>query len=153
MTIIILLIVTGFLLLILEFFVFPGITFAGIGGIILVGTGVYIGYAKFGAGTGHIILGSTVLAFAFVIGMALRTRTWNKLMLNTTITGQVETVPEESIQPGDKGVAVTRLNPIGKVRVNDQDVEGHCPGQFVDAKSPVEVVKVFKTYIIVKPVN
>lgn len=153
MTIIILLILTGFLLLILEFFVFPGITLAGIGGVILVGIGVYSGYATFGTGTGNIILASTMLAFAFVIGMALRTRTWNKLMLNTAITGQVETVSEETIHPGDQGIAMTRLNPIGRVRVNDQDVEAHAPGQFVDAKSPVEVVKVFKTYIIVKPVN
>jgi membrane-bound ClpP family serine protease len=153
MTIIILLILTGFLLLVLEFFVFPGITIAGIGGVILVGTGVYLGYANYGSGMGHIILGVTILAFAFVIGMALRTRTWNKLMLNTAITGQVETVSEETIHRGDQGIAITRLNPIGKVRVNDQDVEAHCPGQFVDAKSAVEVVKVFKTYIIVKPVN
>lgn len=153
MTIIVLLILTGFLLLILEFFVFPGITILGIGGVIVVGTGVYFGYQSYGTSTGNIILTLTLFSFVLLTGIALRSNTWKKLMLNTAITANIETVSEESIHPGDKGIAITRLNPIGNARINDQEVEAHCPGQFIDAQTPLEVVKVFKTYVIVKPVN
>lgn len=153
MAIIIILILTGLLLLVLEFFVLPGITIAGIGGVIMIGSGVYIGYSKYGSSTGNIIVAITLLALIVVIGIALRSRTWNKLMLNTTITGSIETVSESLIHAGDKGIAITRLNPIGNVRVNGQEVEARCPGNFVDAQTPVEIVKVYKTYVVVKPIN
>lgn len=153
MTLIIFLILAGFLFLILEFFVFPGITVAGIGGLVLVTTGVFIGYQKFGAPTGNAILAITIFAFLIVLALALRGKTWNKLALKTAITANVETVSETTIHSGDKGITITRLNPIGKARINNEEVEAHCPGKFVDPKTPVEVVGVFKTYVVVKPIN
>ncbi len=153
MTVIILLIIAGLILLILEFFVFPGITVAGIGGLVLVGTAVFIGYDTYGSPTGNIILALTLFAMLVVLGMALRANTWNKLMLKTTLSGKIETVSEETIKPGDKGITISRLNPIGKALINNFDVEAHCPGSFVDPGTKIEVVKVFKTYVIVKPEN
>jgi membrane-bound ClpP family serine protease len=153
MTTIILLILAGFIFLILEFFVFPGVTVAGIGGILLVGTGVYIGYQNFGAPTGNVILALTIFAFLIVLTMAFRAKTWDKLMLKTSITANVESVTEISIHPGDKGITITRLNPIGKVRINNQEVEAHCPDNFVDPQTPIEVVSVSKINVVVKPIN
>jgi len=153
MAIIIILILTGIFLLVLEFFVFPGISISGIGGVIAVGIAIYLGYSNYGVTTGNIILISTVIAFVIVILIALRTKTWRKLSLDTTITGQVETIEEELIKPGDIGITITRLNPVGKARVNDKDVEAQCPGKYIDPKTEIEVVKVFKNYIIVKPLK
>jgi membrane-bound ClpP family serine protease len=153
MTIIILLILTGILLLLLEFFVFPGVTIAALGGLIMIGGGVYMAYNTYDATTGHIVLFVTIVAILIVLGMALRGDTWNKLMLNTEITENVQTVADDSIQPGDKGVTTTRLNPIGKALINDLEVEAKCPGQFVDQETDIEVVKVFKNYVIVKTIN
>jgi membrane-bound ClpP family serine protease len=153
MTIIILLILTGFLFLILEFFVFPGITFAGIGGFILTGAGVYLGYQHFGASIGNAILAATVFAFIIVMVLAFRSNTWNKFMLKTSMTANVETVSETAIQVGNQGVATSRLNSVGKARFSGQEIEAHCPGQFIDPGTTVEVVTVFKTYVVVKPIN
>jgi membrane-bound ClpP family serine protease len=153
MTTIILLILAGFIFIILEFFVFPGITVAGIGGILLVGTGVFIGYQNFGAPTGNVILALTIFAFLIVLTMAFRAKTWNKLMLKTSITANVDSDTEITIHPGDKGITITRLNPIGKVRINNQEVEAHCPDNFVDPQTPVEVVSVSKINVVVKPIN
>jgi len=153
MAIIIILILTGIFLLILEFFVFPGVTVSLIGGIIAIGVAIYLGYSNFDSPTGHIILISTVISFIIILILALRSKTWKRFSLNTSITGQVETVEEELIKPGDRGITITRLNPIGKVRVNNQEVEAQCPGKYVDPKTEIEVVKVFKTNIIVKPLN
>jgi membrane-bound ClpP family serine protease len=153
MTIIIILILTGIFLLILEFFVFPGITISGIGGVISTGIAIYLGYSNYGGLTGTLILISTVVLFAVLIIIALRAKTWKRFSLETTITGQVETVEEEFIKPGDKGITITRLNPVGKARVNDKEVEAQCPGKYVEPKTEIEVVKVFKNYIIVKQLN
>jgi membrane-bound ClpP family serine protease len=152
MTIIVLLILTGLLLLVLEFFVFPGITISGIGGFLTISLGVYIAYSGFGKPTGNIVLVLTILATIVVFAMAFRGKTWNKLMLNTQITGSIETVSEDNIKEGDKGITTTRLNPIGRARINEEEVEARCPGKFVEPKTEIEVVKVFKTHVIVKPV-
>ncbi len=152
MTIIILLIITGFILLLVEFFALPGVTLAGIGGLLLIGSGIYLAYG-INANTGHLFLGSTiVLSIGFLV-YALRAKTWDKLMLSSALTGNADTISKDSIQPGDRGIAISRLNPIGKARVNGQEVEARCPGQFVDPKTEIEVIEVYKTYIIVKPIN
>ena len=153
MAIIIILILTGLFLFLLEFFVFPGLTISGIGGFISISIAIYLGYSNYGSTIGSIILLSTILAFIILLIVALRSQTWKKLSLETTVTGQVETVEEELIKPGDKGITITRLNPVGKARVNSKDVEAQCPGKYVDPKTEIEVVKVFKNYIIVKPIN
>ncbi len=152
MTIIILLILTGFLLLLLEFFALPGITLAGIGGLLLIATGIFLAYGE-STNTGNLLLGSTIVVSVGMLIYALRAKTWNKFMLSTAITGNVDAIPDNSIQPGDRGVTITRLNPIGRVRVNQQEVEARCPDKFVDPKTEIEVVEVFKSYIVVKPVN
>ena len=152
MTIIILLILTGLLLIILEFFVVPGITIAGLGGLGMIAAGIFMAYG-IGSSTGHITLASTIFATLIILFYALRTKTWQKLMLNSTINSHVDIVEESSINVGDTGKTITRLNPIGRARINGQEVEARCPGQFLDPKTAIEVTEVYKTYIIVKPVK
>ena len=82
--------------------------------------------------------------------ISFKSGTWDKLMLKSTISGQVETIKVNSIHPGDTGITITRLNPIGKVKVHDEIVEAKCPGQFVDPKTEVIIKEVHKTQIIVK---
>lgn len=153
MAIIILLIITGIFLLILEFFVLPGITIAALGGLAMIGGGIYMAYANYGPQTGHIALFVTLLVVAITFVLALRSKTWKRFMLKTEIDGNIQTVDENNLNVGDKGVAITRLNPVGKVRVNDEEIEGRFPGGFLDPGTEVEVVKVYKTHIIVKPLN
>jgi len=148
--VIIFLILLGLFLIFLEFFVIPGMTFAGIGGLIFAVAGIYMVYNNYGSTTGHIILLSTIFFALILFIISFKSGTWDKIMLKSSVTGQVETVIENSVKPGDTGITITRLNPIGKVKVNDQTVEAKCPGQFVDPNTEVVVKEVFKTYIIVK---
>ena len=153
LAVIVLIILLGLFLLILEFFVFPGVTFAGIGGFLFTAGGIYLVYTKYGVTYGNLALVATLAVAIVILVMSFRSKTWNRLMLNSNIEGKVETVEKDNIKAGDEGLSVTRLNPIGKVKVNNEVVEGRCPGHFVDENTPVIVQKVFKTYIIVKPKN
>ena len=56
----------GLFLIFLEFFVIPGITVAGIGGLIFSIAGIYMAYNNYGSATGHIILLSTII-FALIL--------------------------------------------------------------------------------------
>jgi membrane-bound ClpP family serine protease len=151
--VIVLMIVAGLILLVIEVFFLPGITIAGIGGFLLIVGAVFFTYKGHGALAGHLALGGTLFMGLILFYFSFSAKTWDRMALQSSIDSKVETVIEYSIHSGDIGMAVSRLNPIGRVRVNDQIVEAKCPGHFVDENSEVEVVKVFKTYIVVKPKN
>lgn len=148
---IVLLILLGLFLLILEFFVFPGVSFAGIGGVLFVGVGIFLGYKEFGNIGGHIVLSITLIASVLVVVGALRSGTWKKMMLTSTVDGTVENKQELNINVGDEAESITRLNPTGKAMVNNNIVEAHCPGHFIDENTSLVVTKILKTHIIVKP--
>jgi len=154
MTVVIILILLGILLFVIEFLLVPGITIAGIGGLVLTVFGVYKAFNDFGAATGAWVLIGTLLVSVFVIAMSLRARTWNRLMLKTEIDGTVDTAPtEDQIKEGDIGVTLTRLAPMGKIVVNEIVREAKSTEGFVDEHTEIEVVSIEGTRISVKPVK
>jgi len=154
MTVVIILILLGILLFVIEFLLIPGVTIAGIGGLVLTVFGVYKAFNDFGAATGVWVLIGTLLVSVFVIAMSLRARTWNRLMLKTEIDGTVDTAPtEDQIKEGDKGVTLTRLAPMGKIVVNEIVREAKSTEGFVDEHTEIEIVSVEGTRINVKPVK
>ena len=151
--VIVLLILLGLLLIILELFVIPGITIAGVAGFVFTAAGIYLSYETYGKDIGHLTLGFTLLAFIVLLVFALRSGTWNKMMLTTEVDSTIEPISNEMIHEGDMGVCLTRLNPVGKVRVNGITIEARCPNQFLDPETEIVVSKVYKNYIIVKLKN
>ncbi len=147
--IVLMLVVIGFVLLILEFLVLPGVNVAGIIGFACVCFGVYLGYKFFGTKAGHFILLATAVGGFVVTWYALRTQTWKRLSLNSSIDSTVEGV-DESVKVGDCGICLGRLAPMGKVKVGDTVVEALSQSGYIDSHAEVEVVKVNKDKIIVK---
>jgi len=151
---IIILIVLGIFLFVIEFLLVPGVTIAGIGGLILTVFGVYKAFDNYGATVGVWVLIGTILLSVFVIVMSLRARTWNRLMLKTKIKGTVDKdLTEEQVKPGDRGTTVTRLAPMGKIRVNDLVREAKSTEGYVDEHTDIEIVSIEGTRISVKPVK
>jgi membrane-bound ClpP family serine protease len=154
MTFIILLIVLGILLFVIEFLLVPGVTVAGIGGLILTVFGVYKAFNDFGSETGIWVLIGTLLLSVFVIAMSLRARTWSKLMLNTNVTGTVDKdLTEDQVKVGDRGQALTRLAPMGKIMVNELVREAKSLEGYIDEHTEIEIVSLEGTRISVKPVG
>jgi len=151
---IILLILLGILLFLVEFFLVPGVTIAGIGGAILMGVAIFMAYRTHGSTVGNYILFTSLLLTVITLVFALRAKTWRRLMLSRNIEGKVEVgLEEQKIKVGDTGKAMTRLNPVGKVMINDITVEAKSIKGFVDQHTKIEVVKVLTTQVIVKPIN
>ena len=153
MGVIIILIVLGIFLFVIEFLLVPGVTVAGIGGLILTVFGVYKAFDNYGSTVGVWVLIGTVLLSVFVIVMSLRARTWNRLMLKTNIKGTVDKdLTEEQVKPGDRGITVTRLAPMGKIRVNDLVREAKSTEGYVEEHTDIEIVSIEGTRISVKPI-
>ena len=151
---IILLILLGIFLFIVEFLLVPGVTIAGIGGAILMAVAVYSAYKTHGSAVGNYTLMATLLLSVGGFAYALRAKTWRKLSLSKDIDGKVQVgLENETIKPGDRGEALTRMNPVGKVLINGMIVEGKSREGFLDQKTPVEVIKVLNTQLIVKPIK
>lgn len=154
MTVIIILIVLGIFLFVIEFLLVPGVTIAGIGGLVLTVFGVYKAFNDFGSTVGAWVLIGTILLSVFVIAMSLRARTWDRLMLKTDIKGTVDKdLTEEQVKLGDLGTTLTRLAPMGKILVNDMVREAKSTEGYVDEHSEIEIVSIEGTRISVKPIK
>lgn len=128
---------------------FPGVNIVGLIGFACLCFGVYLGYEFFGTKTGHLVVLGTALGGCVLTWYVLRAQTWKRLSLESKIDGTVEPV-DERIRPGDCGVCIGRLAPMGKVKIGESVVEALSEDGYVDANSKVEVVKVYRDKIVVK---
>lgn len=153
--VIIFLILLGLLLFLLEFLVVPGITVAGIGGAISIITAIVLGFYYHGPLTGTIILLATLVVMIITVVVMLKAGTWKKLMLNKAIDSKVDNVHKDLglVNEGDRGISITRLNPMGKVKVNGEYYEAKSLDRLIDQATEIEVIKVETNKLIVKSVN
>ncbi|HKL67347.1 MAG: NfeD family protein [Bacteroidales bacterium] len=153
--IVIFLIILGILLFLVEFLVVPGITIAGIGGAISIITGIALSFYYQGPTTGLIVLICTAVLIGITVVFMLKAGTWRRLMLNKAVEGKVDFVrmDEGRLKIGDKGKAITRLNPMGKVMISDEYYEAKAQDKLIDQNTEVEIVKIESNRLIVKPLN
>jgi len=150
---IVILILLGIILFLVEFLLIPGITIAGISGAILMVGGVILGYHYHGVVVGNFILLGTVVLSTLTLILVLKSKTWKKVMLQSSIDGKVNQLERTNYQvkEGDIGVTITRLNPIGKILIQGEYFEATSLNRFLDEKTSVIVKKISGNKIIVEP--
>jgi len=153
--VIIFLILLGVVLFLVEFLVVPGVTIAGIGGALCIVTADVMAFYFHGPKVGLIVLIGTLVIIVITVALMLKSGTWKKLMLNKQIDGKVDLVHKEegNVKTGDRGFAVTRLNPMGRVSVNGEYYEAKSLDRLIDQQTEIEVIKVETNKLIVKPLN
>ena len=151
MTGVIILILIGLFLFVVEFLLIPGITVAGIGGVACLIGGIFWAYSGYGTVAGNITLIATLAATILTIALALRSKTWKLFMLNTNVEGSVASDDIQKVQPGDEGVNISRLTPMGKVRINNIVFEARSTGNYIDPKTPIIFTRFDGSVAIVKP--
>lgn len=149
MGVIISLIIIGLVLMFAEIMIIPGFGVAGILGILAMGGSSYYAFHEFGQTCGFIVLGVNLVLVILLLVWALRANTWKKLTLDTNISSKVN-VPEVSVAVGDRGVAATRLAPMGNARFGDHTVEVTAMEGMISSGVPVEVVMIEDQKIYVK---
>lgn len=137
------------LLILLEIFMLPGITIAGIGGCIFAVGGIVYAYGQVGATVGNIALASSIVVFGIAFAWLLKSKALDKVALNTNADGKIISNNELGIKPGDEGVTLSRLNPIGKIKINGITAEAKSTGDFISEERPVVVLKVSANSILV----
>lgn len=145
------LIVFGIIFLLLEILVVPGTTVVGFVGAGMMVAAVVISFGNYGIQAGIITLAGSLVGSALAIALALKSNTWKKAMLGAEIDGRVNVIEPEKVKAGDEGIAITRLNPMGKAMINDEYYEVTSKDNLIDEATPLVVVKVDGNKIIVKP--
>ena len=148
-----LLILVGIALLVAEFFLFVGSAISGIAGFILTVLGVFLTYKTYGTATGNLVLIISIILFLVAVYFSLRSKTWKKIALHSEIEGKVNTIEEHKIEVGDKGITISKVAPMGKVKVNDIIVEAKSTGIYIEENSEIEVVKVYESNVLIKPLK
>ncbi len=151
--IILLLIFLGIVLLLIEFTILPGITIAGIGGILLFAYSIYLAFNSYGVLAGFLTLGFVLIVAPTLVVMLFKGKSGKKLVLSTVITGVANQINHEKVKVGDIGVTIGRLAPMGKIKVNDEVVEVRSTGTFVDPGEKVRILQIEKSLITVEPLN
>ena len=146
------LMVVAIALILLEIFMLPGITVAGVGGFLVAAGGLFYAYSV-STPVGNVTLAVSLLAFAASFAWLLRSKSFNRVALKTDIDSKLVSSRDLGIVPGDEGLTLSRLAPIGKARINGITVEAKSVDELIDENTPVEVIRVDGYNVVVKIKN
>ena len=143
-------ILLGVIFLLLEIFLLPGMTVSGIAGFIFLVGGIAYAYMYMGpvAGNVSLLIAGLLLAGSFIY--FIKSKSLRRISLTTNIDSKVDTSDLNKINVGDEGITQSRLNPIGKVFINNLIVEAKSiNGEMIDEDTEVVVNKVDWSNILV----
>ena len=148
--IVIVLCLVGILLILAEIFLIPGITVALIFGIAASIGGVYYAFSRLGLLAGFIAMFVVLLVIGIACVYLVKSKAMDRIALKTDIDSTITTGETLNIAVGDEGIALSRLNPIGKVQVKNVIMEGKSMGDFIDERTPIVVINVGPSQLIVE---
>ena len=147
------LILVGILLMLVEMLLVPGVGVAGIFSLLSFFAACWYSFAGIGYDEGWWVTVAVLLLLVVMTVVILRKRTWRHFELKTEVTSRVN---EESslVKPGDRGVAQTRLAPMGTGRFDAVSCEvKSADNNMVAAGTPIEVTAVEDNQVFVKPIE
>jgi membrane-bound ClpP family serine protease len=148
--IVVILCILGILLILVEIFLIPGVTLmAVLGGAFSIG-GIWYAFNHLGTMGGMATLVLTVLFIGVAFVYLIKSKALDSIALKTDIDSTVTSDNPAQVKEGEEGITISRLNPIGKVKVNDITMEGKSLGDFIDEDTEIVVLKVTPTQLIVK---
>lgn len=151
--VVIALIVVGMVLLVVEVIFIPGTTVVGILGLIFIIVGVAFSYGEFGSEIGNYTLGASAFGFAVALYLSFRKGAWKRFSLKTSIESKVNEGMTQALRPGNEGVAVSALRPMGTAEFDGKIFEVKTNGDYLAAGSKVKVVQIQSNDILVEPIS
>ena len=146
---VVLLLVAGLGLILMELFLLPGISIAGVCGFAALVGADYLAYVNISSTAGHIVLFVSLGILALGVYLFIKARTLDKKALTTDIDSKVELITDK-IQIGDKGKTTSRLAQMGKIFINNITVEAKSIVGFIEENVEVEVIEINGNIVAVK---
>ena len=118
--------------LLVELFVIPGISLAGISALVCIIYANYYAFANLGTGAGFITLIISGIACIGSLVWFMRSKTLDKLALKKDITSKIDRSAAEKVKVGDTGITITRLAQIGNAGNQWQYHRGQVNGRITE---------------------
>jgi len=144
------LIVLGIFFMVVEVYLIPGISIAGIGGIACLAGGIILAYLHLGTTGGTLTLTVSVVVLALVLYWFYRSNALDKMALKSEINSKTEPFQGLNVSVGDSGITLSRLGPIGKILINGKTIEGRSENEMIDANTPIVVTEVGTYNVLVR---
>ena len=114
----------------------------------------WFGFDSYGFFGGISVFFGTLVALVLLsfieFKLMVKTPYGKKFLLNTVVEGHSNRAPAEDSIIGQEGIALTRLNPSGKVSINEKNYEAHSQDGYVENGEKVVVVTQDNFKLIVK---
>lgn len=145
--IILCLLIVALVLLLVDLFLIPGTGFASV-----LATGCVVFAVYYAFDTLGMLAGLATLALAGIGGVLavmrfMRSKTLDRVALKKNIDSKIDRTAAKSLRVGDKGKTVTRLALIGNADFGGKIVEVKSADGFMDAQTPVTVIRVSDSLI------
>ena len=150
---IVLLVFFGLLFLVAELVLLPGVSIGAVLALVCYGSSVYLAFRDFGPVTGTVVILVILVLSVIATVVSLRAKTWQRFSLKQEIRSSSMPLPDNEVKAGDRGVAVSRLAPMGKVEIGGRTYEAKSQGAYVDQQRDVEVVGFENFSVIVKTIK
>ena len=147
--IIVISLVLGLILLFAEVAIVPGFGVAGVLGVLALGAGAVAAWTELGPFWGGLTGLSSLMAAIVMLVWLPKSRAGRKMVLEHS---QAEAVSQEDRGGllGRRGVTVTPLRPIGRVRFGRDEVDVITEGEYIDSNQEVEVMTVEGARVVVR---
>lgn len=149
---IITLILVGLVLIFAEILLIPGVGVAGILGLFSMAGSCFYAFNQLGTVSGAVVTAINAALIVALTVWVLRAKTWKRFTLETAVDSKA-VMTEILVAVGDRGVASTRIAPMGMVRFREEAVEVKALEGMIDVGVEVEVVMIEDKRIFVKPVS
>lgn len=153
LVIVLVLLFIGVVFFLIEIFLLPGISIAGVIGGLFIGASIFCGYYFLGSTVGTLILVGGLIFFGIAIWWFMRSRALDKMALKTDIDSKIEPLKGLDIKVGDTGETMSRLAPMGKIKINGAIVEAKTNDDFIDPDEEIIVLQVFNTNVLVERIE
>ncbi len=144
------LVLLGIIFLVVELLILPGISIGGVLSALSYGGAIYIAYGRLGGFAAVVVAVVIAVLSTIALVVSLRGKTWKRLALNDKLEAASNQAPEAEVKVGDTGEALSRLAPMGRVVINGTNYEAKSSGEYIDAKSRVEVVGFENSNVVVR---
>lgn len=153
MGVIVLLVLLGVFFLVAELVFLPGAVLGAILALASDVAAIYMAFARYGVAAGATVVGIILVLALLATIFSLRAKTWQRFALKDKVEGRSTSTPSSQLNLGDRGVAISRLSPMGKVEIAGDIYEAKSMGAYVDQRSEVEVVGFENFTVVVKPLQ
>ena len=145
------LILFGLTLIVAEIIFVPGTTLVGVLGFIFLIIGIGLSFYYFGKDIGWITTGGAATASGLVLYYSFKANVWGRFALKSSNQSKVNEGELDGLAPGQEGVALSALRPVGKAEVAGRTYEVKTVGGYVTTGTKVRIIQILSNQIIVEP--